>query len=379
MNQTVPYRMCSRCVMDTTDVQIEFDEHGVCNHCRTFDKNFPLNVFPGEAGQQKLQALIDEMKRVGKGKPYDCLIGLSGGVDSSYVAYLVKNYGLRPLAVHFDSGWNSEQAVRNIENIVKKLGIDLYTEVCDWPEMRDLQLSYFKAGVVNADVPMDHAFMVVLFRVARAKKIHFFIGGHNYATESIMPRTWVYDSRDSVNLRAIQKRFGTVKLKRFPVGTVWERLYTRYVFKLHVVNILNYGPAYHKEEAMKVLEKELDWKYYGGKHYESVFTRFYQGYYLPHRFNVDKRRAHLSTMICSGQIAKEAALEELKKPTYPSQELLEQDIEYIPKKLGISTEEFKTILEQPTHSHLEYPHDSKVREFIGKVAKLFSIRIKTTT
>lgn len=372
------YQMCSRCVMDTSDIDIEFDHEGVCNHCRTFDQNLPHMVFPGAEGEKKLSALVAEMKEKGKNKPYDCLIGLSGGVDSSYVAYLIKKFGLRPLAVHFDSGWNSEQAVRNIENIVKKLEIDLFTEVCDWPEMRDLQLSYFKAGVVNADVPMDHAFMVVLFRIARKKGIKYFIGGHNFATESIMPRTWVYDSRDSINLLAIQKRFGTLRLKQYPVGTVWERLFTRYVFKLRVINILNFGPPYYKDKAMDLLTKELDWQYYGGKHYESVFTRFFQGYYLPTRFKVDKRKAHLATMICSGQITKEAALEELKKPTYPNQDLLEQDLEYIPKKLGISLDEFKKILAEPTHSHLEYPHDTHIRDFISKTAKFFRIKTKKT-
>jgi N-acetyl sugar amidotransferase len=370
------YRMCSKCVMDTTDPNITFDENGICNHCKFYDATFPLAVFPGEAGEKKLQHIVEEIKQRGKNKPYDCIIGLSGGVDSSYVAYRVKRLGLRPLAVHFDSGWNSEQAVRNIENIVKNLGIDLYTEVCDWPEMRDLQLSYFKAGVVNADVPMDHAFMVVLFRNARKRGIKYFIGGHNFETEAILPAAWGYDSRDAVNLRAIQKQFGSVKLKKYPVGTIWERLYTRYVFNLRVVNLLNYGPTYNKENAMKILEKELGWKYYGGKHYESVFTRFFQGYYLPKRFNVDKRKAHLATMICSGQITKAEALEELKKPTYPDASLLKQDIEYIPKKLGISQKEFEQILSAPPKSHYDYPHDASLKELVGKMAKLFSIRTK---
>ena len=186
----------------------------------------------------------------------------------------------------------------------------------------------------------------------------------------------MYDSRDSVNLRAIQNRFGKIKLKRFPVGSIWERLYTRYVFKLRVVNILNFGAPYQKEKAVEILENELDWKYYGGKHYESVFTRFFQGYYLPKRFNVDKRRAHLSTLICSGQISRERALEELKRPLYPSEDLLRQDMEYIPKKLGITIEEFNRILEEPTHSHYEYPHDMHLKEFVQKVGKLLSISPK---
>lgn len=362
--------------MDTSDPNITFDENGVCNHCKSYEDRFPALVFPGPEGEKKLLQIVEEIKTRGKGKPYDCIIGLSGGVDSSYVAYRVKKLGLRPLAVHFDSGWNSQQAVRNIENIVKKLEIDLYTEVCDWPEMRDLQLSYFKAGVVNADVPMDHAFMVVLFRIARKRGIKYFIGGHNFSTEAILPAAWGYDSRDAVNLKAIQEKFGSVKLKKYPVGTIWERIYTRYIFNLRIVNILNYGETYHKEKAMRILEKELGWQYYGGKHYESVFTRFFQGYYLPKRFNVDKRRAHLSTMICSQQISRDEALEELKKPTYPDANLLKQDIEYIPKKLGITQEEFQRILEEPVKSHYDYPHDASLKEFVSKIAKLLAVQTK---
>lgn len=372
------YRMCSRCVMDTTDPDISFDENGVCNHCRSYRERYPKVVFPGKEGDKKLQGIVDEIKQRGRNKPYDCLIGLSGGVDSSYVAYKVKKLGLRPLAVHFDSGWNSEQAVRNIENIVKKLEIDLYTEVCDWREMRDLQLSYFKAGVVNADVPMDHAFMVVLFRIARKKGIKYFVAGHNYETEAILPAAWGYDSRDAVNIRAIQEKFGTLKLSRYPIGSIWERLYTRYVFNLRVLNILNFGESYDKEQAMIILEKELNWKYYGGKHYESVFTRFFQGYYLPKRFNVDKRKAHLATMINSGQISREEALLELKKETYLDPNLLVQDMEYIPKKLGISQEEFEKILKEPAHSHKDYANDAFLKDAIERVASFFAIKTKTS-
>lgn len=372
------YRMCLRCVMDTTDPEITFDEYGICNHCKFYRNTYPLVVFPGDAGEKKLDSIVEEIKRRGRNKPYDCLIGLSGGVDSSYVAYKVKKLGLRPLAVHFDGGWNSEQAVRNIENIVKNLQIDLYTEVCDWPEMRDLQLSYFKAGVVNADIPMDHAFMVVLFRVARKKGIKYFIAGHNFETEAILPFSWGYDSRDAVNLRAIQKKFGTLKLKRYPIGSIWERLYSRYLFNLRIVNILNFGKPYRKEEAMKILEKELEWKYYGGKHYESVFTRYFQGYYLPKRFNVDKRKAHLSTMINSGQITRSEALEELKKPAYPDQNLLAQDIAYIPKKLGITHEELDKIISEPTHLHKEYPNDAFLKDAIERIASFLAIKTKTS-
>lgn len=370
------YRICSRCVMDTTDPNITFDEKGQCNHCRTYFERFPQVVFPGLEGQKKLEREIHIIKKAGKGKRYDCLIGLSGGIDSSYVASLVKQHGLRPLAVHFDSGWNSEQAVRNIENIVQKLNIDLFTDVCDWPEMQDLQLSYIKAGVINADIPMDQAFMTVLYRVARKQNIRYLIAGHNYETEAIMPSAWVFNNRDSINLKAIQKRFGKLKLKRYPVANLWERLYTRYFFNLEILPILNYGESYNKEKAMKVLEEKLGWQYYGGKHYESVFTRFYQGYYLIKRFNVDKRRAHLSSLICSHQLTRDEALEELKKPAYPNQDLLEQDLDYIPKKLGISRKEFDSIIKRNIQSHYDFPNEEKVKRFVGKLASIFSIKKK---
>lgn len=363
--------------MDTTDPNITFDENGHCNHCRSYFERLPKVVFPGAEGQRKLEQEIAAIKKAGKRKPYDCLIGLSGGIDSSYVAYLVKKLGLRPLAVHFDSGWNSEQAVRNIENIVQKLNIDLFTEVCDWPEMQDLQLSYIKAGVINADIPMDQAFMTVLYRIARKQNIRYLVAGHNYETEAIMPEAWVFNNRDSVNLNAIQKRFGKLKLRRYPHASLWERLYTRYFFDLDILPILNYGESYNKEKAMKVLENQLGWQYYGGKHYESVFTRFYQGYYLIKRFNVDKRRAHFSTLICSNQFTRAQALEELQKPAYPSQSLLEQDLEYIPKKLGISRNEFDKIMQEPVHSHYDFPNEEKIKRAVREFANIFTIKNKT--
>lgn len=362
--------------MDTSDPNIIFDENGHCNHCRKYFENLPRFVFPGQEGQKKLMAQVEAIKKAGKGKRYDCIIGLSGGIDSSYVAYLVKQHNLRPLAVHFDSGWNSEQAVRNIENIVQKLNIDLFTDVCDWPEMQDLQLSYIKAGVINADIPMDQAFMTVLYRIARKQNIRCLIAGHNYETEAIMPSAWVFDNRDVVNLKAIQKKFGSLQLKRYPLASFQERLYTRYFFNLDILPILNYGDSYNKEEAMKVLEQKLGWQYYGGKHYESVFTRFYQGYYLIKRFNVDKRRAHFSTLICSGQITRDEALNELKKPAYPNERLLAQDLDYIPKKLGIPREEFDKILNEPTRSHYDFPNENKIKMLAGKLASAFSINQK---
>ena len=361
--------------MDTTDQEITFDQQGHCNHCNKYFELAPKTLRHGQEGSKELRSLVEAIKSKGRNKEYDCIIGLSGGVDSTYVAYRVKQLGLRPLAVHFDSGWNSELAVKNIENIVKKLDIDLYTHVCDWDEMRDLQLSYFKAGVINADVPMDHAFLVVLNRIARKNGLKYFITGHNFETEAILPSSWVFGANDGRNLKAIQKRFGTKKLKNYPVSSLVEELYNDYIYKLQKVRILNYEP-YNKAEIMKFIEKELGWKYYGGKHYESVFTRFYQGYYLEERFGKDKRRAHLSTLICSGQIDRGSALEELESPAYPNPQLLSEDKEYIPKKLGISAAEFNAILSELTRSHYDFPNNQGIRDQLRKIKKLFFKSIK---
>lgn len=363
------YNICNKCVMDTSDSAITFDKKGICNHCNEYLERAKVSLKHHEKGQLELQNILTDAKKTGKGHQYDCIIGLSGGVDSSYVAYKIKKLGLRPLAVHFDSGWNSEQAVKNIENIVQKLGIDLYTHVCDWREMRDLQLSYFRAGVINADIPMDHAFMVVLHKIARKKNIKYFFSGHNFETEAILPRSWAYKATDVKNIKAIQKRFGSIKLKQFPLESIVKNLYTRFIFGFKKVDLLDFE-QYDKATAMALIENELGWKYYGGKHYESIFTRFYQGYYLPKRFNVDKRRAHLSTLINSGQISREDAMSELNKPSYPDDKLLQQDMEFVPKKLGISLQQLRMIMEEPTHEHEEYDNDKSTRELIKKVGGL---------
>lgn len=363
------YQVCVRCVMDTSDPKINFDEYGYCNHCREYYEIAPKVLKHGEAGKNELKALIHQIKKEGEGKPYDCLIGLSGGVDSSYIAYKLKKMGLRPLAVHFDSGWNSELAVKNIENIVKKLEIDLITYVCDWKEMQDLQLSYFKAGVINADIPMDHAFLAVLHKIARQKKLKYFISGHNFETEAILAKSWVYNAADAANLKDIQKRCGTLKLKKYPTESVLLNYYTRLIFGLKRVHLLDFE-HYNKNEAMRIIEQELGWKYYGGKHYESIFTRFYQGYYLIERFGVDKRRAHLSTLICSNQLTREDALLELSKDAYTDANLLRQDLDFVPKKLGISKDEFFSILAEPIKQHTDYKTDIKERQLIMKIVKM---------
>lgn len=352
-----PYQMCTRCVMDTSDPTITFDAEGVCNYCRYYDQVVvPSRWFPNAEGRRKLEAIVAEMKAAGKGKEYDCILGLSGGVDSAYLAYIAKEeLGLRPLAVHVDAGWNSELAVKNIENIVKTLGIDLHTYVVNWEEVRDLQLAYLKASIANQDVVQDHAFFAKLYQEATQKGIRFVLSGGNYATESILPSSWGYNAMDAKQIRAIHKQFGTGKLKDYPtIGFLEYYLVNPYLRKMRVVRPLDYWP-YNKAEALKLLEEKLGFRYYGGKHYESRFTKFFQGYYLPRKFGYDKRRAHLSSLIVSGQTTREAALAELEQPAYPPAELAE-DLAFVSKKLGISEEELERLIQQPNKSFEDYPN-----------------------
>ncbi len=349
------YRRCTRCVMDTSDTGISFDEAGVCSHCRNYEVIARKTLLPPDVAQQKLAELIDRIKEDGKGKDYDCIIGLSGGVDSSYLAYQAKKFGLRPLAVHFDNGWNSEVSVKNIENIVNRLGFDLQTYVIDWEEFKDLQRSFFMASVVDIELLTDNAIFTSLYKIARQYGIKYSLEGHNVVTESVMGKDWNYWKFDLKNIRAIQKRYGKLKIRSFPTMGPWKRLFFQVTNIIQAVYILNYL-QYDKQQAMETLERELGWKYYGGKHYESVFTKFYQAYVLPTKFGIDKRKAHLSNLICSGQMSREEALTELGNEIYPPEELA-QDKEYVVKKLGFTMEEFDRIMQEPPKSHLDYPTD----------------------
>ncbi|MBS1557217.1 MAG: N-acetyl sugar amidotransferase [Bacteroidetes bacterium] len=355
------YRQCTVSIMDNiADPDIRFDENGVCNYYHEYKAAEATNVLKGEAGSKKLNALISKIKQSGAGKKYDCLIGLSGGVDSTYVAYLIKQHGLRPLAVHFDNGWNSELAVMNIENIVKKLNIDLYTLVVDWEEFKDIQLAYLKASVVDIEVVSDHAIFATMYKLAKEKKIGYIISGTNVVTEHIMPPGWIYSKMDFANLKDIHRQFGSRKIKTYPTFDFKKYLYYSSLLRLTPISILNYID-YRKEEAKRVISRELSWRDYGGKHYESRFTKFYQAYILPEKFKMDKRKAHLSTLICSEQISRAQALEELKEPLYETQEL-KVDREFVLKKLGLTEEQFDEIMHRPPRSHLEFKSDRRLKE-----------------
>lgn len=357
------YQICTRCIMDTTDPNIVFDEYGVCNHCREFDEVKSKNWFPNEDGKIKLKEIVDKIKASGKGKEYDCIIGLSGGVDSSYLVHKAVELGLRPLAVHVDAGWNSELAVKNIENICKKLNVDLFTEVINWEEIRDLQVAFLKAGVPNQDIPQDHAFFAGLYSFAVKNNIEYVLSGSNYATEGILPSSWGYNAMDSKHLKAIHKMFGNKKLKTYPVVSFYQYYYYYPILKkMKVAKLLNYMP-YSKDDAIETLEKELDWRYYGGKHFESRFTKFFQAYYLPTRFNYDKRKAHLSSLIVSGLITRERALQEMEKELY-SESQLREDKEFIAKKLKLSVQELDDLINMPLKYHEMYPSNEKLYRFV---------------
>lgn len=353
------YQICTRCIMDTTDPNIVFDDNGICNHCHDYDRMIEQKVIIGKAGEEYLEKLVEEIKRDGKNKPYDCLIGVSGGVDSTYVAYLVKKkMGLRPLAVHMDNGWDSELAVKNIEETLKRLEIDLHTEVLDWEEFKDLQTAFLKASTPDSEIPSDHAIWAVIGDLAEKLKVKYILSGFNVRTETHLPSAWSQGHYDWKYIRSVQKLFGSGKLETFPHIPFFA--YYRRLFTQKRVDILNYID-FNKTTAMKFLEDELGWRYYGGKHHESIYTRFYQGYILPTKFGYDKRRSHLSSLICSKEITQANALEEIKNPTYaPS--LLEEDREYVAKKLGLSQNEFEAIMNLPKKSISDYPSYGRILE-----------------
>lgn len=353
------YQQCSKSVLDNiADPNITFDENGVSNYYYDFQKGKEA-IKEGEEGRRALEQAVEQIKKDGKGKAYDCIVGLSGGVDSSYVAYLAHQYGLRPLTVHFDNGWNSELAVMNIQNIVSKCDFDLHTLVVDWEEFRDIQLSYLKASVVDIEVPTDHAIGATLVKLALKHDVKYMLSGSNVNTECIMPQNWIYGKGDQVNLMDIHKKFGSKKIKTFPLHTT--ALKKRAILAgIQQLNILNYVD-YNKKGAKETIAKELAWRDYGGKHYESLFTKFYQAYILPEKFKIDKRKAHLSNLIFSGEITKEEALEELKQPLYKEEEF-KQERDFFLKKFDLTLEEWEKIMAKPRVEHTEFDTERPLHE-----------------
>ena len=344
-------RICTRCIMDTSDPNITFDAGGVCDHCHRYEQKVRDFVHTGEEGKRKLAGIAATIESDGKGKPYDCIIGVSGGVDSTFVAWKVKQLGLRPLAVHLDNGWNSEIAVSNISTVLGKMSIDLHTEVLDWPEFKDIQLSFLKASVPDAEIPSDHAIFASLYHTATKFGVRHVITGVNIRTETHMPTAWSHGHFDFGYIEDVHKKFGTRPIRTFPHYSFYDYV-TGFRHTHNTLQILDYVD-YSKSEALVLLQNELGWRDYGGKHYESIYTRWYQGVYLPKKFGFDKRRCHMSSRICSGELTRDFALEEIKQPTYPPK-LQDEDSTYVAKKLGISTAEFDAIMTAPPRSFYDF-------------------------
>jgi len=362
------YRQCSLSVLDNiADPDITFDEKGICNYYYDYLKAEKENCLKGEEAQFRLNEIAHQIKAAGRKNKYDCVVGLSGGADSTYLALLAKRLGLRPLLVHFDYGWNTELAVQNIENTTKILGFDLYTYVMNWPEFKELQRSYFKASVLDLDVPADHMIFGALFKTASKFNIKYLLSGNNVWTEQTLPKTWNYNKFDLTNLKDIHRQFSKSTLKHLPAIGVWRAAYYNLFRGIRSVYFLNFG-EYNKNQIKDEITRELKWRDYGGKHHESIFTRFYQGYILPTKFSIDKRKPHLSNLIFSGQLTKQEAMQELENPPYPKEMQL-QDKQYVAKKLGFSDKEFDDILRLPNRSHQEFKTDAVQRATYFKIMR----------
>jgi N-acetyl sugar amidotransferase len=363
------YKSCSRCIFDNVVYPaIEFNKEDVCSICSIYENLQSRTVFKGDNGKEKVDELILNVKNSAKNKKYDCIVGVSGGVDSSYVAYLVKEWNLRPLIIHVDNGWNSELAVKNIEQILGNLDYDLFTYVIDWEEMRDLQKSFINANVLDIDLPFDNAFMAILYRMAQKFGVKYILSGHNTVTEGWMPDNFTHYKLDTLNIKDIHQKFGTVKLKTFPLLGPLKFWYFNNVKKIQMVYPLDFI-EYNKEEVKKLLIEKLGWRDYGGKHYENVYTKFYQGHILVKKFGIDKRVSHLSTLINSGQISREKALEEMKVSPYKLEDF-EEDKTFFIKKLEMTEEEFEKYMNSPVVKHTNY------KSYINVISKLSKIRRK---
>lgn len=357
IQQPISYQLCNRCVMDITDPAIYFDHKGNCNHCNEFLAKRANYSYKGKESDQALEDLIKTIKAKGKSKAYDCIVGLSGGVDSSYTALKAKELGLRVLAVHLDNGWNSIEANQNIRNIATKLGIDYECVVLDWQEFKQIQRAFLKASIPEADTPTDIAILSVLHKIAAKYGVKYILSGGNFATEGILPKYWHYNAKDLRYFEHICSTYGQVRRKTFPTfGYIKEAYYK--VFKgIKMIYFLNYLP-FDKAKSIEEMKDTLDWKTYGGKHYESKYTGFIQSYYLYEKFNIDYRRATLSSMICAGTVTKLQALEVLKEKPY-TDERIESEMKYIAKKLEFTEQEFQEILTANPRWYSDFPNDEK--------------------
>jgi len=360
--------------MDTTDSAITFDSKGVCDHCRLFETSIIPSWNFGKDKSDALKQITEKIKLHGQNKSYDCILGLSGGVDSSFLCYLAHKLGLRPLIFHVDAGWNTKVAVNNIEKLVDKLGLDLYTEVINWEEMKDLQIAFFKSGVSHIDAPQDHAFFATMYHFAEKNNIRYILTGANYSTECIRnPLEWMYYQSDSTQLNDIHQRFGKVPLKTFPrTNILRHKVLLPYFKKIKIVDLLNYID-YQKESAWDLLEKNFGWTRYEQKHFESAFTRFYEGYWLPTRFGYDVRKPQFSSLILTGQLSRDDALSKLKIPPL-EREAEKREIDFVKNKLGVSTTQFNEFLNLPKKSFRDYKSQNYIYRLGSYAQRLIGIQ-----
>lgn len=376
LNNKRPYQVCTNCVMDTTDSQIVFDENGVCDHCNSYYAHTLPNWHTGEQGQRELDTMVAQIKQAGKDKDFDCIIGMSGGIDSSYLLYIAKEkLGLRPLVFHVDAGWNSQIAVNNIEKLVDGLGLDLYTEVIDWEEMKDLQLAFFKSGVSHVDTPQDHSFFATMYKFAEKYDVKYILTGANLSTECVRnPVEWMYYQSDSIQLRDIHRKFGTRPLKRYPVTSIlWHKIWLPYIKKIKVVRPLN-NVDYIKQDAVKLLSERFGWQPYPQKHFESRFTRFYESYWLPVKFGYDTRKVQFSSLILTGQMTREEALAKLQTKPY-DEATIAQDFEFVATKLGISVKDLQGYLDAPNKTYRDYKSQRWIYDVGAKAMKALGLEV----
>lgn len=372
--------MCNRCVMDISDPGITFDKNGVCDYCSNYEETIKPSWNTGDKGAAELLQLAKKIKAEGKGKDFDCIIGLSGGLDSSYVAYIAKEkMGLRPLLFHVDAGWNTDQAVGNIERLVDGLGLDLYTDVINWQEMKDLQVAFLKSQIADQDIPQDTAFFSGMYRFARKNKIKYVITGANFSTECCRePEEWgAYPGIDKVLISDIYKKFGKSKLKTFPLIDIFTyKIFYQRFLGMKIIKPLNLVP-YIKKEAESELESLFGWKRFQHKHHESRFTRFYEDYWMPRKFGYHKRRAHFSSLIMTGQMTRDEALLRLETAEM-DEHFLKQEFEYVATKLGLTVSDLQEIFDGENKTYHDYRNKrwaigigAKVMSFLGLEKRLF--------
>ena len=374
MKEQTSYQICENCVMDTSDSGIVFDQNGICDYCLNFQKNIKSFFFHGKNKSKIISNYIQKIKRINKNKKYDCLIGISGGVDSCYLAHILKNkFNLRLLAVHVDTGWNSKISVNNIEKIIDGLNIDLYTEVIDWKEMRDLQLSFFEANHPNLDIPQDHAIFASLYNYAFKNNINYILTGGNFSTECIRePLEWAYHASDLKHIKEIHKIFGKEKLTKFPFCDIFTyKIFYKYFKNINVFQPLNYV-SYNKSEAMNILEENYNWIRYANKHYESRFTKFYEGYWLRKKFNFDKRRAHYSSLILTNQMTRKEALKKLTHEPIEENDI-KNEFRFVCEKLDISQEYLKNLMQSKNKSFKDYKSNYRYIQFFVKLLRLIGL------